>query len=425
MTTRLEQGLTFLRSGYLFASRIRQKAGVAGTSHAPVTLTMLGKTSHLVRGAEGVRLFYDSTRIKRDGAMPKFIQVPLFGNGAVHTLDGEEHQVRKKAMADLAYDDARVADFTDLVGDELENTHRRWIADGGTVHEDTAVAFGRAAFRWAGIPLSDEEMDRRARQMNRLLDTFGRLRTNPVAAFERRRLNKWATGLIEQVRAGDIEAPADSVLAHMADLRGIDGERVDAAVAGVELQNLTRPTVAVGRFAAFAATALVEHPEWAERIRAAAGDRLTDVPEAVAFAQEVRRTHPFVPMLPGLLTQDTELSGCPMKKGQRVLLDFVGTLTSPREWDNAASFDPERFLPYDGVEEAEAIEAFIPQGGAGVYTGHRCPGEKIAVAALSAATVLLTRPTVEISTDVEDLTFPWTQMLTRPATGVRIQAATV
>ena len=322
MTTRLEQGLTFLRSGYLFASRIRQKAGVAATSHAPVTLTMLGKTSHLVRGAEGVRLFYDSTRIKRDGAMPKFIQVPLFGNGAVHTLDGEEHQVRKKAMADLAYDDARVADFTDLVGDELENTHRRWIADGGTVHEDTAVAFGRAAFRWAGIPLSDEEMDRRARQMNRLLDTFGRLRTNPVAAFERRRLNKWATGLIEQVRAGDIEAPADSVLAHMADLRGIDGERVDAAVAGVELQNLTRPTVAVGRFAAFAATALVEHPEWAERIRAAAGDRLTDVPEAVAFAQEVRRTHPFVPMLPGLLTQDTELSGCPMKKGQRVLLDF-------------------------------------------------------------------------------------------------------
>lgn len=114
-----------------------------------------------------------------------------------------------------------------------------------------------------------------------------------------------------------------------------------------------------------------------------------------------------------------------MKKGQRVLLDFVGTLTSPREWDNAASFDPERFLPYDGVEEAEAIEAFIPQGGAGVYTGHRCPGEKIAVAALSAAIVLLTRPTVEISTDVEDLTFPWTQMLTRPATGVRIQAATV
>ncbi|MDO5512106.1 cytochrome P450 [Corynebacterium sp.] len=418
-----EQALTFLRSGYLFASRLRKKAGVAATSHAPVSLTLLGKTSHLVRGAEGVRLFYDSSRIKRDGAMPKFIQVPLFGNGAVHTLDGEEHLVRKKAMADLAYDDARVADFADLVGDELENTHRRWIADGGTVHEDTAIAFGRAAFRWAGIPMSDEEMDTRAKQMNRLLDTFGDLKTNPIAAFERQRLNKWATGLIEQVRAGEIEAPADSVLAHIADLRGVDGELVDAEVAGVELQNLTRPTVAVGRFAAFAATALVENPEWAQRIREAADGELTGVREAVAFAQEVRRTYPFVPMLPGLLTEDTEVSGCPMKKGQRVLLDFVGTLTSPQEWDNAASFDPERFMRFDGVEDAESLEAFIPQGGADVYSGHRCPGEKIAVAALSGAVALLTRPTVEISEDVEDLTFPWTTMLTRPATGVRVHGA--
>lgn len=405
---RLEQGLSFLRSGYLFASRMRKKAGVPATSHDPVAVTLLGRTSHLVRGAEGVRLFYDSSRIRRDGAMPKFIQVPLFGNGAVHTLDGEEHQVRKKAMADLAYDDARVADFADLVGDELENTHRRWITEGGTVHDDTALAFGRAAFRWAGIPMTDEEMNRRAKQMNRLLDTFGDLRTNPIAAFERRRLNKWAEGVIRQVRAGEITAPADSVLAHMADLRGVDGELVD---------------VAVGRFAAFAAVALVEHPEWAERIRRAAGDQLTGVHEAVAFAQEVRRTSPFVPMLPGLLTQDTEFSGCPMKKGQRVLLDFVGTLTSPQEWDDAGSFDPERFLPYAGMEEAESIEAFIPQGGADVYTGHRCPGEKIALAALSAATVMLTRPTLEISTDVEDLTFPWTRMLTRPATGVRVRAA--
>lgn len=423
---RLEQALTFLRSGYLFASRIRKKAGVAATSHTPVAVTMLGKTSVLVRGTEGVGLFYDNDRIKRDGAMPKFIQVPLFGNGAVHTLDGEEHRVRKQAMADLAYDDARAADFADLVGDELENTHRRWLAgEKGTVHDDTALAFGRAAFRWAGIPLRGEEADRRIRQMNRLLDTFGRPSRNPIAAFERQRLNKWAEGLIEQVRSGEITAPEDSVLAHMADLRGVDGELVDAAVAGVELQNLTRPTVAVGRFAAFAATALVEHPEWRERIHAAseaAGGTLTGIPEAVAFAQEVRRLYPFVPMLPGLATRDTEISGCPVKKGQRVLLDFVGTLTSPKEWENAGSFDPERFLGFDGVEDAERITQFIPQGGADVYTGHRCPGEKIAVAALSAATVLLARPTVEISTDVEDLTFPWDQMLTRPATGVRVQA---
>lgn len=55
-------------------------------------------------------------------------------------------------------------------------------------------------------------------------------------------------------------------------------------------------------------------------------------------------------------------------------------------------------------------------------TGHRCPGEKITVAALAATVVVMCRPGVVISSDVEDTTFPWTRMLTRPATGVRISA---
>lgn len=422
---RTEQALEFLRSGYLFASRVRQKAGVPATSHDPVALTMLGKTSVLVRGAEGVKFFYDTDLMKRDGAMPRFIQLPLFGAGAVHTLDGEAHRVRKNALADMAYDDRRVADFQRLVAEELDAMHRRWTGGSGTVHDDAALAFGRAALRWAGVELPDRQMDRRVRQMNRLLDTFGRPSRNPVAMAERIRLDRWATRLIRDVRAGEVRADPDSVLAHMAELRDDRGEPVEDKVAAVELQNLTRPTVAVGRFAAFAAVALVEHPEWVDRIREAserAGGSVTDVPEAVAFAQEVRRTYPFVPMLPALATKDTEISGCPVRKGQRVLLDFVGTLTSPSEWDDAGSFDPERFLPYDGVKAAESITAFIPQGGADVRTGHRCPGEKIAVAALAAAVAVMCRPGVRISSDVEDTTFPWTRMLTRPETGVRVSA---
>lgn len=422
---RTEQAPGFLRWGYLFASRMRKKAGVPASSSDPVALTMLGKTTVLVRGEEGVRFFYDTARMKRHGAMPKFIQLPLFGADAVHTLDDEAHRVRKNALADMAYDDGRVADFQRMVAEELDTMHQGWVGNPGKVHDDTAVAFGRAALRWAGVELPDQEMERRSRQMNRLLDTFGRPSRNPIAMMERVRLDRWATQLIRDVRAGDVAAKADSVLAHMADLRDERGGLVEDKVAAVELQNLTRPTVAVGRFAAFAAVALVENPAWVERIRMASermGGSVTGVPEAVAFAQEVRRTYPFVPMLPALARQDTEISGCPVRKGQRVLLDVVGTLTSPQEWPNAGSFDPERFLPYGGVESAESIPAFIPQGGGDVRTGHRCPGEKITVAALSAAVVVLCRQGVHISSDVEDTTFPWTQMLTRPETGVRVSA---
>ncbi|AGF72081.1 cytochrome P450 [Corynebacterium halotolerans] len=420
---RFEQGLNFLRSGYLFASRIRDKAGVAPDSDTPVKLRMLGRPAVLVRGEEGVRLFYDGDRMKRNGAMPIFIRNPLFGPGAVHNLDGKAHETRKTVLVDLAYNDEHVERFKELVAEELETMLGKWATGSGNVFDDTAVAYGRAAFRWAELPLSDREMEAQARRMSRLVDAFGQPSRNAIAWVDRFRLDRWATRLIRDVRSGRTQAPADSVLARMANLHDENGELVDDRTAGVDLQNLTRPTVAVGRFAAFAAAALVEHPEWVERIRAAsvaAGGGLIDIPEAVAFAHEVRRTYPFVPMLPALATTDTEIKGCPIKKGQRVLLDILGTNTAPTEWKDAGAFEPERFL---GVEDAEEITSFIPQGGGDVLEGHRCPGEKIAMTALSAAVVALCRPQVSISGEIEDVAFPWTKMLTRPSTGVRVNVS--
>lgn len=415
-----DQSLEFLRSGYLFASRARRRSGAAPDSDSPVRLRLMGRPALIIRGAEAVRHFYDSDKFKRDGAMPAFIRGPLFGAGAVHGLDGRAHEVRKNALTDLAYDDDRVEEFAGLVAEELESMLTGWSRRGsGNVFQDTTTAYGRAAFRWAGLPVRPDEADRRARQMSRLLDTFGHVGTNPVAWVERMRLDRWATGLVRRVRSGDLRPEPHSVLARIADLRDEDGQPVSDRTAAVELQNLTRPTVAVARFAAFAAVALVEHPEWARRIREASAEagRLTEIPEAVAFAQEVRRVYPFVPMLPALATQNVEIQGCPVHKGQRVLLDLLGTDTDPNHWRDAGTFDPDRFLD---VGDAEKLEAFVPHGGAGVRTGHRCPGEKIAVTALSAAVAALCRPGVEISDDPDDLTFPWTTMLTRPATGVRI-----
>ncbi|MGX1598804.1 hypothetical protein ACWIDS_17295 [Dietzia maris] len=105
--------------------------------------------------------------------------------------------------------------------------------------------------------------------MSRLLDSFGKVATNPVAEVERVRLDRWATGLIRAVRTGGLRAEPDSVLAAMVDLRDPDGAAVDDRTAAVELQNLTRPTVAVAWFAAFAAVALTGNPGWAARIREA------------------------------------------------------------------------------------------------------------------------------------------------------------
>lgn len=335
----VDQSAQFLRSGYLFASRARRGAGFAPDSDAPVPLRLLGRSSLLVRGAEGVRFFYDTDLFRREGAMPAFVRGPLFGAGSVHGLDGAAHRARKDALTDLAYDDRRVAEFADHVSEELEQMLASLPRQRSTsVYEATTVAFGRAAFRWAGLPVSPRVTDRGARQMSRLLDTFGRPARNPLAWLERVRLDRWAARLVHTSRGGDGRVATDSVLGRLADLPDSDGALVSDHTAAVELQNLTRPTVAVARFA--------------------------------AFAQEVRRVFPFVPFLPAVARMDTEISGCPVHRGHRVFIDILGTNTDPSHWEDAGTFAPERFLD---VSDAEALPAFIPQGGGDVRTGHRCP----------------------------------------------------
>lgn len=400
----------FLQEGYLFAAKMRRKAGLSPDSEQPFTFNLLGKSTTLLRGAEGVRYFYDTAKVKRAGAMPKFISGPLFGAGAVHGLDGQEHLDRKAMMVSLAYDDARVEKFKALVAEEIEKMLESWRTKEGNVYDDAALAYGRAAFRWAGVPVSEEEMNKRAAECSHLLDTFGSPLTNLLAWRDRKSLDAWYADIIARVRSGALKVEEGSVVAVIA------ASDLDDHTAGIELQNLTRPTIAVSRFAAFAAAALVQHQDWIERIRTAANGTLIDVPEAIAFAQETRRTKPFVPMLPAIATVDGEVSGCPIQKGQRILIDILNTNTGPN-WDKSGTFDPSRFLGVDG----ESIETFIPQGGADVHTGHRCPGEKIAVTALSATIAALTRPEVHISDDQEDTTFSWTRILTRPTTGVRVK----
>lgn len=425
--------LEIIRSGYLAMATLRRKAGLPSGSSSPFRFKALGKKTTLVRGTDGVSAFYDSRRISRSGAMPPFVQRPLFGDGAVHTLDDNQHLVRKQQMADVAYTDTHVNRFADILESELNEMLDRWRSGGegeATVHVGTAVTYGRAAFRWAGIELAAEEADRRSLQMTQLLDGFGRFGPGHVRArINRIRLDRWAKTLIEQVRSGEVHPEDGTALAEMAALRDEKGQLVDVHTAGVELQNLTRPTVAVARFAAFAAVALVEHQEWAARIRKAVerdDGHFTRPREAVAFAQEVRRTYPFVPALPGLARKKSSFDGCPVERGERVVLDILGTNTDPNEWDRPAEFDPARFYDRDdlaALEDYEKIAAFIPQGGGDVRTGHRCPGEKIAVTALTGAVSALCQPGVRISSEPEDLVFDWHKVLTRPRTGVRVRFA--
>jgi fatty-acid peroxygenase len=408
-----------LTRGYGFGERIWQRVPQDARS-AP--MRMLGHDAVLVRGVEGVGLFYDDTRIARHGAMPALVQETLFGHGSVHSLDGSAHRHRKAAFVDTAYDDAQVARLTPWLEREWESERLAWLGGGNlTAYEAATGALGRAVMGWAGLPGTPAAKTRWSARLAQIVDGFGAPYSPAYAIAVLNRLwsDRHSARLIEAVRAGVLTAEPGTALAIWANHRDQTGELLSPRVAGVELQNSIRPMIAVARFVAFAGRALHDRSEWRARIAAetAANGRLVGGELATLFAQEIRRTAPFVPMLPGRAIADIDIEDQHVAAGGRVVLDILGTNTDERSWKDPERFAPERFLD---VDDFESLEAFIPHGGADVGTGHRCPGEKLAIAGLSAGIAVLSDPRLRILG--EGLDVNGRRLPTMPRSGVRVRS---
>ncbi len=415
---RYDQTIDLLRRGYVFTAWARRRGAAIGERHARygTRVRLLGRHATVVGGAAGVRLFYDQSVMKRDRAMPAAVARPLFGRGAVHGLDGEQHRHRKAMFVDLLMDPARVADLHRLADDLLRDELDRWRATGrGVVYPATTRVYGRAVIRWAGIDVPADVEARRADDMATIVEDFATPLRPYLRAWRARTVcDRWAARLVREVREGRRQTPESSVLGRIAEHRNPDGTLLDAYTAGVELLNVLRPTVAVARFAAFAAIALDLNPEWRERLAREADDRGSAVggPLAVAFAQEVRRLYPFVPALAAIAVRDTEFEGCPIPAGHRVVLDVMATDHDPQEWPDPNTFDPNRFLGTG----AEWSAPFVPQGGGRAETGHRCPGEMVVVGLLA---LTCARLALEGATLVpgQDAGWRWGHVPARPRSG--------
>ena len=410
-----------LTQGYGFGVSIWERAR-AGARAVPMRL--LGRSALLVRGAEGVATFYDSDRIARHGAMPAIVQETLFGHGSVHSLDGAEHLHRKATFVDVAYEDAAVEALRPLLEREWDVEREHWLSGGErSAYDAAAGVFGRSIMHWAGLPGTDAALTRWAGRLAQIVDGFGAPYSPSfaLAAANRAWSDRHARQLIEAVRAGTLDAPKDSALHAWAWHRDEQFELLPANLAGIELQNCIRPMIAVARFVAFAAKELHDRPEWRDRVAESVAGRATGPasdPAAVAFAQEVRRTAPFVPVLPGWALADIEVDGETVAEGGRVVLDILGTNTDEQSWTRPHEFDPSRFL---GVDDYEAIESFIPHGGASVQRGHRCPGEKLAIAGLASAVATLSDPRLRVLD--EGLEVNRRRLPTKPRSGGRVRSA--
>lgn len=356
--------IDWFAQGYRAIPRLREKADGAAT--LPVRL--LGRPALVVSGPAAVRRFYDPDTIARRGAVPAALARLLFGRGAVHGLDGEEHARRKEQFLELLDEDA-ARTIGELVRIRLGNRLRAEAGHMTRVFDLLVEVYGGAVLTWAGI--EDDDPARTSRMLAAIVDGFGGAgRAYPRAWLARWRLDRWARRVIGEARS----APAaETPVSVVAGWRDAHGELLPPSVAGVELLNLLRPAVAIAYLGSFAVLALEDHPEWRERLahRGSAGLRRS-------FSQEVRRTCPFVPALAGRLRRPVDWEGHKLDSGARVVLDVPGTNRDPAVWERPDDFDPGRF---DG-SDIDPYE-LVPQGG-GHVEGHRCPGEGVTLAVLDA-----------------------------------------
>ncbi|MEV6380439.1 cytochrome P450 [Streptomyces sp. NPDC051773] len=404
-----DSSLAALVKGYTWLPDRRRR-----TAGPLVRARLTGRHTVALWGPEAVRFFYDERHVERATALPGPVLSTLFGHGAVHTLDGPAHRVRKEMFLSLLTGPKAVADLVDHVGAAWDAAVESWPGRRSVVLFDEAsrvLALG--VCRWAGIPLDEAGAADTARDMVAMVDGFATPGPRHWRARRARsRSEAWLEGLVRDIREGAATAspgsPLDTVVRH----QDADGLPLDPHTAAVELLNIVRPTVAVCWFVAYAGHALRLRPDVKERL---AED---DAEYAVAFAHELRRFYPFAPFVGGLAVTDLEWRGEPIPAGAMVLLDLYGQNHDPDLWDLPYTFEPQRFL-----ERPPRRDDLVPQGGGDRATGHRCPGEDVTVALLRALGPRLARLSYEVPT--QDLRIPLTRMPARVRSGFVMESVRV
>lgn len=333
-----------------------------------VTRLQLRKTIYMT-GAEAAQLFSDPHHFKRHDAVPSRLQKTLFGRGGVQNLDDEAHRHRKQLFMGLMTP-ARVSALGELCNQELRRAAKQWQQrESVALYPELQKVLTRAVCAWAGVPLLNNEVERRTTQLAAMLNNTDTVGANYWRALRARRASeRWLMQLIRAVRQQELDAGSDTALKRIALYREAEGNVLPLQIATTELLNVLRPTVAVAVYLVFMVHALRMYPDKHAILQSGVSEY------AYAFVQEVRRFYPFFPAMPARVRDDFEWKGYHFAANTRVMLDLHGVNHDTNVWRDPQRFRPERFDQGD-----HSAFNFIPQGTGDHLVNHRCPGEWLTI----------------------------------------------
>lgn len=394
--------IAFLHDGYEFVSRRCDRLN----SDAFLARLMLQKVV-CARGEDAAQLFYEGGRFTRRGAMPPTTMRLLQDLGSVQQLDGAAHRHRKAMFVRLLMGADAEQQITELFRGEWRNAAKEWSSRPSIVLFDQAnVILTKTICRWMQIPASKPYAEL-ANEFSSMIENSGSAGFAVILALIRRRsTERYFERLVRSIREGTAIVATDSPLAYVVNYRDMDGSLLSERSAAVELINILRATVAIGRFVIFVAMALEQQPKWKEKLHSA------DDAAYEHFAEEVRRLYPFFPVIGGRAIESFEWRGHEFDCGDWFILDLYGTNNFRRLFPEPHQFNPARRLAW----RTQGYD-FIPQGGGDSRTDHRCPGEQITVGIMREACRLLVED-MQYELPEQDLTLSLHEIPARPRSGV-------
>ncbi len=163
-----DSSLAFLREGYDF---IRNRCRRLGSDVFETRLLLHRATCMM--GAEAAGIFYGGDRFTRVGAMPITVLKLLQDFQSVQLLDGAAHRHRKSMFLFLARPES-VAALVKQVETQWQSKIAAWReCERIVLFDELREILCRAVCAWVGIPLSENDVRRRTRELSEMIEASG------------------------------------------------------------------------------------------------------------------------------------------------------------------------------------------------------------------------------------------------------------